>query len=110
LGSCAVHRRLVYCGSRKGDFADRAQFAIRTTGYRPHRESNEQAFRSSDPLLYPQLLERVYSIGPYPAVSLDADRTGREAVKAHLREGRDPIQVRRQDRAAAVASSSTAFA
>ncbi|HVS61758.1 MAG TPA: integrase arm-type DNA-binding domain-containing protein, partial [Gemmatimonadaceae bacterium] len=56
-----------------------------------------------------ELIERVHSIGPYPSVSLDGALAAREAVKAHLREGRDPMQVRRQNRAAAVASSSTTF-
>jgi hypothetical protein len=37
-----------------------------------------------------KLLERVYSIGPYPSVSVEGARSAREAVKAHLREGRDP--------------------
>jgi integrase len=56
-----------------------------------------------------KLLERVYSIGPYPAVSVEGARSAREAVKAHLREGRDPLQVRRQNRAAAVSEASTTF-
>jgi integrase len=56
-----------------------------------------------------ELVERVYSVGPYPSVTLEGARAAREAVKAHLREGRDPMQIRRQNRAAAVASSSTTF-
>lgn len=53
--------------------------------------------------------ERVYSIGTYPGITLDEARAAREAVKMHLREGRDPTQVRRLSRAAAEASAHTTF-
>ena len=46
---------------------------------------------------------RIYSIGPYPAVSLEAARAARDEAKALLREGRDPVTERRLERAAATA-------
>src|SRR3954469_21146964 len=36
--------------------------------------------------------ERLYAIGVYPEVSLEEARAARESVKAHLREGRDPLK------------------
>jgi len=53
--------------------------------------------------------ESTYSIGPYPAVSLAAARLERDRARAHLREGRDPVQARGLERAAAVASSGNTF-
>lgn len=53
--------------------------------------------------------ESTYSIGPYPAVTLADARAERDRVRAHLRDGRDPVQARGVDRAAAVASSGNTF-
>lgn len=53
--------------------------------------------------------ERVYAIGTYPTVTLEGARAEREAIKAHLRAGRDPVQTRRHGRAAAAASSGETF-
>src|SRR2546425_11804610 len=38
--------------------------------------------------------EGVYAVGIYPAITLNAARDEREAVKALLRNGRDPVQNR----------------
>ena len=35
--------------------------------------------------------ERLYAIGTYPQIMLDAARAQRDLVKTHLREGRDPV-------------------
>jgi hypothetical protein len=45
--------------------------------------------------------EGLYSIGAYPGVSLEDARHARLDAKAHLREGRDPVQARPIDRVAA---------
>lgn len=54
--------------------------------------------------------ESVISIGQYPDVRLKAARVERKAVRRLVAEGRDPVQVRRVNRAAAIASSSNTFA
>lgn len=53
--------------------------------------------------------ERVFAIGSYPAVSLEAARAEREKLKALLREGRDPVQARRLQRSTAIAASGETF-
>ena len=53
--------------------------------------------------------ERLYAIGIYPIVTLDAARAERDSIKARLREGHDPVKVRQLDRAAAAASSGQTF-
>jgi hypothetical protein len=53
--------------------------------------------------------ERVYAVGTYPAVTLEAARTSRDTIKALLREGRDPVQARKLDQATATAASSHTF-
>src|SRR4051794_11575338 len=53
--------------------------------------------------------ERLYSAGAYPAVSLEEARAEREKVKTLLREGRDPVQAARVERASAMASSGETF-
>jgi integrase len=42
--------------------------------------------------------DRLYAVGQYPDVSLDAAREARARVKAILAEGRDPVQVRAAER------------
>lgn len=54
--------------------------------------------------------ERLYSVGTYPDVGLEAARTERDVVKAYLREGRDPVKARQLGRAAASTASDTTFA
>ena len=49
--------------------------------------------------------ERTYSIGPITGVGLAAAREERARVKQLLKTGRDPVQMRRLDRAKEVASS-----
>lgn len=53
--------------------------------------------------------ERLYSIGVYPAIGLEASRKEREVVKAHLREGNEPVQARQLSRAVRAASSDATF-
>jgi integrase len=53
--------------------------------------------------------ERLYSIGTYPAISLEAARAEREIIKAHLRAGRDPVKERELGRAAAAVASGQTF-
>lgn len=53
--------------------------------------------------------EKVYSIGPYPLVSLSAARVELAEVKSLLLEGKDPVTHRRVNRAANVASSDNTF-
>lgn len=53
--------------------------------------------------------ERLYSIGTYPEIGLEAARMAREAVKAYLREGRDPVKERELSRAAAAVASGQTF-
>jgi integrase len=54
--------------------------------------------------------ERLYSPGIFPSVSLEGARAARETVKAHLREGRDPLQARDVERAEAVVAGDNTFA
>lgn len=56
-----------------------------------------------------EITEQVYSLGPYPAVSLADARADRDKVRAEIRAGRNPLQVRVLDRAAELASSGTTF-
>lgn len=52
--------------------------------------------------------ERTLSIGPYPEVGLPAARQARDEAKSLVREGKDPVQVRRSAKAqAAVAAKNT---
>src|SRR5882672_240756 len=53
--------------------------------------------------------ERLYAIGVYPSLSLDAARAERESIKAVLRQGHDPVKVRQLDRAAASVASGQTF-
>ena len=53
--------------------------------------------------------ERLYAIGIYPAISLDAARAERESIRARIRLGHDPVQARQLERAAAAASSGQTF-
>jgi integrase len=57
--------------------------------------------------------ELTYSIGPYgsepPAITLAAARTEREHARAHLRQGRDPSQARRLQKASNVEASGNTF-
>jgi integrase len=53
--------------------------------------------------------EKVYSIGPYPIVTLAAARVELSEVKGLLLEGKDPVKNRRLNRAAHVASSDNTF-
>lgn len=54
--------------------------------------------------------EKLYSIGVYPTVGLEAARTAREAAKVKLGEGRDPTTARRIDRLSTTAASTDTFA
>lgn len=53
--------------------------------------------------------EKLYSIGVYPAVGLEAARVAREEARAILRDGRDPTQARDLGRVAKVAESGNTF-
>lgn len=53
--------------------------------------------------------ERTYALGQYPAVGLQAARAGRDAVRDHLREGRDPQQARLLSKARSLASSESIY-
>jgi integrase len=53
--------------------------------------------------------EKLYAIGVYPTIGLERARVAREAVKAHLSEGREPVKARQLSRASAVASSVSTF-
>ncbi len=53
--------------------------------------------------------EKLYSIGPYPLVSLAAARVELGEVKALLLEGKDPVTDRRVTRAANAASADNTF-
>lgn len=54
--------------------------------------------------------EKVYAIGTYPAISLDAARKERDRVKAQIRERKNPTEERQLTRASAVSSSASTFA
>src|SRR5579859_3757672 len=45
--------------------------------------------------------ERLYAIGTYPAIGLEAARAERDIIKAQLRAGRDPVREREVSRASA---------
>ncbi len=53
--------------------------------------------------------EKIYSIGPYPEISLAAARVELTEVKALLRENKDPVTQRRINRAETSASSDNTF-
>ena len=53
--------------------------------------------------------EKIYSIGPYPLVSLAAARIELSEVKALLLENKDPVTERRVSRAANAASADNTF-
>ena len=53
--------------------------------------------------------ERVYSLGPYPIVTLAAARVGLREVKALLLENKDPVIERRLNKAEAAAESDNTF-
>jgi len=53
--------------------------------------------------------ERLYAIGTYPQVTLEGARAARESIKAHLREGRDPLQARKLDGASSISASANTF-
>lgn len=57
-----------------------------------------------------QVKDRTYSVGTYPSTSLAEARAGRERVKGILKDGREPVQTRRLERAAEVTSSNSMFA
>lgn len=54
-------------------------------------------------------LERLYSVGPYPAISLDEARAERDIVHAQIRDGVDPVQARQLRRAERVTASAETF-
>src|ERR1017187_5374508 len=53
--------------------------------------------------------EKIYSVGPYPLVSLAAARIALGEVKALLLENKDPVTERRVSRAATAAESDNSF-
>ena len=53
--------------------------------------------------------ERLYAIGIYPAISLDAARLERDTIRARIRQGHDPVKGRQLERAAAAVSSGQTF-
>ncbi|MGI8739807.1 MAG: tyrosine-type recombinase/integrase [Gammaproteobacteria bacterium] len=53
--------------------------------------------------------EKIYSVGPYPLVSLAAARVALGEVKAQLLESKDPVAERRVNRAEAAAGSDNTF-
>ncbi len=53
--------------------------------------------------------EKIYSIGPYPDISLAAARVELTEVKALLRENKDPVTQRRINRAETSSSSENTF-
>jgi integrase len=53
--------------------------------------------------------EKIYSIGPYPLVSLSAARVELGEVKALLLENKDPVSARRVNRASNAASADSIF-
>lgn len=53
--------------------------------------------------------EKIYSIGPYPLISLAAARVELSEVKTLLLEGKDPVAHRRVSRAANTACDDTTF-
>jgi hypothetical protein len=53
--------------------------------------------------------EKFFAVGVYPTVGLEIARSARDTAKAHLREGRDPIQARDLRQVAKVAESGNTF-
>ena len=53
--------------------------------------------------------EKIYSVGPYPLVTLAAARVELAEVKARLLEGKDPVAERRVNRAATAADTDNTF-
>ncbi|MEO5817015.1 MAG: integrase arm-type DNA-binding domain-containing protein, partial [Gemmatimonadaceae bacterium] len=54
--------------------------------------------------------ERLYAVGAYPTIALAEARVERDRVKAHLRDGRDPVQMRQLSRVSAVTAADTTLA
>jgi integrase len=54
-------------------------------------------------------VERLYSIGPYPSVTLESARAERDIVRTQLREGIDPVQARQIRRAERATATSETF-
>ena len=53
--------------------------------------------------------EKLYSIGPYPLISLAAARVELSSVKSQLLEHKDPVDVRRVNRATAATNANSTF-
>ena len=53
--------------------------------------------------------EKVYAVGIFPEIGLEAARNERDRVKAWLREGRDPVQARHVAKATKSASADDTF-
>lgn len=53
--------------------------------------------------------ERLYAIGIYPSISLEAARAERASIKARIRQGHDPVKSRQLERAASAVSSGQTF-
>lgn len=53
--------------------------------------------------------ERLYAIGTYPGIGLEAARIERDVIKAQLRAGRDPVREREVNRATAAVASGQTF-
>jgi integrase len=54
-------------------------------------------------------VERLYSVGRYPGITLQSARAERDVVRAQLREGIDPVQARVIRRTERIASSAETF-
>lgn len=54
-------------------------------------------------------VQRQYAIGVYPEISLEAARIEREAIRALLREGKDPVKARQVNKAAAAIANDQTF-
>ena len=54
--------------------------------------------------------EKTYAAGVYPEISLEKAREQRDVVRAHLREGRDPVVARQLHRAENITASEATFA
>jgi integrase len=53
--------------------------------------------------------ERLYAIGVYPSINLNAARTERDRIRAQVRQGHDPVKGRQLERATAASSSANTF-
>jgi integrase len=53
--------------------------------------------------------EKLFAVGVYPTVGLEAARSARDSAKGHLREGRDPTQARDLGRVTKVIASGNTF-